>query len=288
MKGEIDMTSSSYKELYAKPMVVNTIDECEFYHVMEVPGVGICGGKWDLRDGVDQYLGGVNFSGKRVLELGTASGFLCFEMEKREADVVSFDIGEDQEWDIIPFVQYDYKKKIDEFRIFCKRLKNAYWYAHKANNSYAKVVYGSIYNIPEEIGAVDIATFCSILLHLRDPFLALQNAAKLVKETIIVTDLAPDSFYFSLFGFGNYLRALAKLVLLGKHSAALNLQFPYMKFLPNFRTLEHKDVWWQLSPNIIINFLGILGFTETKVTYHFHELFGRKQKLFTVVAKRTA
>ena len=57
-----------------------------------------------------------------------------------------------------------------------KRLNNAFWLCHKAYNSKAKVVYGTVYEIPEEIGMVDISTFGSILLHVRDPFLALQNA----------------------------------------------------------------------------------------------------------------
>ena len=50
------------------------------------------------------------------------------------------------------------------------------------------MVYGSIYDIPEEIGPVDVATFGCILLHLQNPFRALERAARLVKDTLIITE----------------------------------------------------------------------------------------------------
>jgi hypothetical protein len=70
-------------------------------------------------------------------------------------------------------------------------LNNAWWLAHEVFKSNARVVYGTVYDLPPGIGSVDIATFGSILLHLRDPFLALQNAASLARESIIVTANPP-------------------------------------------------------------------------------------------------
>jgi len=46
----------------------------------------------------------------------------------------------------------------------------------RPHGSRARMVYGSVYAIPTAIGAVDVATFGSVLLHVRDPFIALQNA----------------------------------------------------------------------------------------------------------------
>jgi hypothetical protein len=282
----------SKKNIYATPRTVTSIDECEFYHVMDIPGYGVVGGKWDLRDTVDQYLGGVDFEEKRVLELGTASGFLCFHMEKKGAEIVAYDIDERQEWDVVPYCQYDYSKHIEYLREYTNRLKNAYWYAYKALNSKAKVVYGSVYEIPEEIGMVDIATFCSILLHLRDPFRALQSALKLVRETVIVTDLVPRKAAFLLRSH-SLLRCFAALIkrnMFPRQESLPEHKVPYMEFLPNFRTLEHKDAWWYLSPGIVVNFLGVLGFEEAHVTYHFQKATyrgGVKRQLYTVVGRRT-
>ena len=60
-------------------------------------------GDWDLRRGVDDYLGKVVFAGKRVLEIGPASGFLTFEMEKRGAEVTSVEVTAEHGWDFVPY-----------------------------------------------------------------------------------------------------------------------------------------------------------------------------------------
>ena len=285
------MKAENKNNVLVPPISVKSIEECAFYHYMEIPGDGVVKGKWDLRGREDQYLGGVNFKGKRVLELGTASGFLCFYMEKMGAEVIAHDIGEDQKWDVVPFCQYDYRELVQEFKEYTNRIKNAYWYSHKAYNSKAKVVYGSVYDIPAEIGAVDVGTFCSILLHLRDPFLALQSASRLVRETVIITDLAPKYALVSLSSPSRrciqHLAALVKRYIFHEHTYSSEHRVPYMEFLPNFRTLAHKDAWWSLSPEIIVNFLGVLGFEKTRVTYHFQKLYGREHRLFTVVGNRT-
>jgi hypothetical protein len=281
----------SVRSIFATPKTVTDMKKCYFYHTMDIPGHGLVEGLWDLRKGVDQYLGGVIFNGKLVLELGTASGFLCFEMEKRGAKVIAYDIGEHEKWDIVPYSQYDYQGYMNSFRETHEHIRNAFWFSHKAFNSKAKVVYGSIYKIPEEIGMVDIATFGAILLHLRDPFLAMQGALRLVKETVIVTDIARERGY-SLYGKQSNVKRLTNVIRRYIHRGEKleDRNAPLIEFLPDFRTLKHKVTWWYLSPAIIVNFLGILGFEDSKVTYHYQEprYSGNvRQLLYTVVGKRT-
>src|SRR5262245_36356241 len=67
--------------LYAQPREVTELSDCWFYHTADIPGHGCVQGQWDLRPNIDRYLGGVNFHGKRVLDVGAASGFLTFNME---------------------------------------------------------------------------------------------------------------------------------------------------------------------------------------------------------------
>jgi hypothetical protein len=69
--------------IYAQPKTVMDINECYFYHTIDVPGWGTIEGNWDLREGLKEYLGGVDFFVKRVLDVGTANGILCFEMERQ-------------------------------------------------------------------------------------------------------------------------------------------------------------------------------------------------------------
>ena len=60
-----------------------------------------------------------------------------------------------------------------------------------------------------------------------------------------------------------------------------------MRFLPDWQTGEGADGWWLLSPDIIVAFLGVLGFEETEVTYHSQLYKGRRRRMFTVVGHRT-
>ena len=63
--------------IYAAPRLVEDPADCYFYHTMDLPGHGTVTGEWDLRGREAAYLGNVDFQGKRVLEVGTASGHLC-------------------------------------------------------------------------------------------------------------------------------------------------------------------------------------------------------------------
>lgn len=103
-------------DIYAKPRVVTTVAQCIFYHTMDIPGHGHVDGYWDLRGTEKQYLGNVDFAGKRVLEVGTASGYLCFWMEQQGADVVAYDLSPQENWDIVPFAQYDHKAHAADWR----------------------------------------------------------------------------------------------------------------------------------------------------------------------------
>ncbi len=135
--------------IYVTPRDVANLDVCSFYHTMEIPGYGLVEGAWDLREGLRDYLGGVDFRGKRVLEMGTASGYLCFAMEEFGAEVVAFDIADDQARDIVPFVGQDHERIVASEKEEMRRVKNAFWLSHKALGSKARAVYGSIYGVPQ-------------------------------------------------------------------------------------------------------------------------------------------
>lgn len=268
------------EELYAPARRVDDIHECFFYHTMDLPGYGVVQGQWDLRGNVDAYLGHVDLKGKRVLEVGTASGFLCFEMEKRGAEVVAYDLSALDEWDIVPHGGQINPIVLEAKRKSMRQLNNGWWLAHRAMNSKARVVYGPVYAIPESIGPIDVATFGSILLHLRDPFLALQRACALVSETVVVTDLMPSVETT----FAPSLKSIAKRLL----ARGARRTVPYLVFLPDCRYPNQADTWWQLPPITVARFLNVLGFPKTEIRHHRQKylLTGTLENLYTVVGKR--
>ena len=135
MAGQETVAASRDSSVYAEPRTVTDLEECYFYHSMEIPGYGLVEGPWDLRGGVDDYLGNVDLNGKRVLEVGTASGFLCFTMEGRGADVVAYDLSDEQSWDVVPYAQYDHASFDTERREHLRKLNTSWWLAHGAFES---------------------------------------------------------------------------------------------------------------------------------------------------------
>jgi hypothetical protein len=60
-----------------------------------------------------------------------------------------------------------------------------------------------------------------------------------------------------------------------------------MRFLPDWRTAQNPDGWWRLSPDLVVAFLGVLGFEETRISYHSQLYKGQARPMFTVVGRRT-
>ena len=125
----------SGSRLHVSPPQGLCLADCDFYHSMSIPGVGEIVGLWDLRETVDDYLGRIDFAGKRVLEIGPASGFLTIEMERRGADVVAVELPDGVGWDFVPFPEA-FLAPIREKQIAgMPRLKNSFWFTHAANKS---------------------------------------------------------------------------------------------------------------------------------------------------------
>jgi SAM-dependent methyltransferase len=243
-------------KIFAAPEKVEDVADCYFYHTMELPGYGVINGDWDLRHGVDDYLGNVTFAGKRVLEIGPASGFLTFEMEKRGAEVVSVEVTAEHGWDFVPYPAAKLEEIFDPRRTVMQRLKNSYWLSHAAQNSKARVYYGDVYNLPAALGEFDIAVMGSLLLHCRDPLRIVEQCANRAKLLIIT-----DMFHPDLEGT------------------------PVCRFAPtpqNF--LWHT--WWHFSTQFFAQFLAVMGFTTISSLTHQQYRLGRAYTLFTIVAQR--
>jgi hypothetical protein len=123
-------------------------------------------------------------------------------------------------------------------------------------------VYGKVYDIPDEIGMFDVCTFGTMLLHLRDPFLAVQRVSAHASEIAIITDMMP------------------------KFSSDLPLDTRLVEFLPNAALRDPYETWWLISPELNAEFLRILGFPYTTITYHSQLFRGKEAQLYTVVGHR--
>jgi hypothetical protein len=184
--------------MFARPRTVDNIDTCYFYHTMNLPIFGLQDGGWDLRGRFDDYIGHVNLTNMRVLDVGTASGFLSFSSEQRGArEVVSFDLDTAARQHVLPFREGVYYR---DHEAWCRNQsalfdswKNAYWLSHHLLGSRAKAFYGDVYDIPSQLGPFDVVIAGAILEHLSDPIRALASISKVANDWIVVnTDFIDD------------------------------------------------------------------------------------------------
>jgi SAM-dependent methyltransferase len=237
--------------------------DCEWYHEVTLRDGERIAGAWDLNGNETQYLGGIDLPGTRVLEMGPASGHLTFHMERSGATVVAFDAGFDASIDMVGAGDIE----ADEVKVmrFIGQVQNSWWWLKRHYDGGAKAVYGSIYDLPDDLGRFDTTVFAAILLHLRDPYLALQRAARITDGAVVVTDVVPPG-------------------LTDWHESRVV-----------FHPVEgNRNSWWQLSPALIQRMLATLYLPNQTVTRHFqytrpwHDITRAMEpvEFYTIVARR--
>lgn len=158
-----------------------------WYHTMELaPGV-VTPGWFDLRPIVER-MPWPEVRGKRCLDVGTADGFLAFECERRgAAEVVAADLSDHSLWDYPAHLKrggLDYweavagPQKGEGFRI-----------ARGLLDSRVSSVSMSAYDLtPEGLGTFDVVVCGALLLHLRDPVLALEAMRSVCSGRLLLTN----------------------------------------------------------------------------------------------------
>ncbi|HXN88050.1 MAG TPA: hypothetical protein VN890_01630 [Methylocella sp.] len=160
-----------------------SVDDCYFYHSMDIPGIGPVRGDWDLRGRFDEYTGHVPMAGKTVLDVGAASGFLSMEAEQRGAIVTSFDAEGSHQWQFLPNAT-----GTEVFPLVFKKMRNSYLLAHLAFRSKARAIYGDIYKLSEVAPPADIVLVALVLVHLSNPLEVIHQTSLLAKERLIITE----------------------------------------------------------------------------------------------------
>ena len=263
--------------IFAKPPSDSiSLEDCEFYHVQDIPGLSEPPkGSFDLRKNVNEYLGHVDFKNKTVLELGPSSGYLTFHIEKEGGKVTSIDVDiKKKNRDIVRRVKHNWQEELNVFMKGEERRRNAYWYTHKAFNSKAKLIHAHACDLPRDLGIYDISLLYTMLVHIRDPYLALQNMLRHTGEKVVIIEIGS---YTRQKSFRNIIRNLIRKIMPPSP--------PTMTFLPCPERTPFK--WWKLSPEIIVNMVSTLGFEKTSVNYHAQLTEGGKIFLYTIICERT-
>jgi tRNA (mo5U34)-methyltransferase len=211
------------------------LDEIGWYHTQELaPGL-VTPGMFDLRPYVERYGLPDDLAGMRCLDVGTFEGFWAFELERRGGDVVALDVDRIQDLDWPPLLRpAEDGERGEGFRL-----------AREVIGSSVRRVGMSIYDAtPEALGGPFDLIFCgSVLIHLRDPMLALERMAGLCARRFVFAD--------------EYSRRLSLLPVKGAE----------------FRGETPWSTWWRPSPRTWVAMIRCAGFEDVEVRGRFKMRF---------------
>jgi len=162
------------------------IAEHRWYHTIELaPGL-TTPGWFDTRSAVADVRFPSQLDGRRALDVGTFDGFWAFEMERRgAAEVVAIDLLDPRKWDW-PYGSDD--AVIQEMNKM-KAAGTGFDLAADVLESSVRRLELSVYDLdPAVVGEFDFAYVGSLLLHLRDPVLALERVRSVVHGEVLMVD----------------------------------------------------------------------------------------------------
>jgi tRNA (mo5U34)-methyltransferase len=206
------------------------ISSLEWYHTIDLGNGIVTKGLYDIRKYLRFYPLPATMKGLSALDIGTASGFFAFEMEKRGASpVVATDL---PSWDAHDFSP-NVKKSIENDR-YEAYLKNPFACAHKHLKSSVKKIEINVYDLSKQtVGEFDVVFCGSMLLHVTDPIKAIMNIQKVTKRyAILSTQIQPTRS---------------------------------KKPLANFIGNPEKTVWWSMYPMCFVNMAKSAGFRHVEL-----------------------
>jgi SAM-dependent methyltransferase len=229
------MQASPYEQPWAKP----GLKDCVFYHAMSLPAAGEVAGQWDIRPDFDNYTGRLDVRGKRLLDVGTCTGQIAFEMEARGAEVTAFDADSVARFQWVPFAgRLEHRDRAAwnaRNEAGLTGYKNAFWFAWHERRSAVRVAYGDLARLSQTLPEQDIVLACAIIEHLSDPVTAIGQMARLARETLVIGFTPIDP-------------------------AEEPLMRPMQPWHP-----DHPYVWWRLSLGLYRALLEQLGFEVTVI-----------------------
>jgi tRNA (mo5U34)-methyltransferase len=165
--------------------LADKVRDVSWYHSIELPGGILTPGFFDLRSAARRVPIPASLAGMRCLDVGASDGFWSFEMERRgAAEVVSLDLDDTG--------RSDWQDSIDPTQRAGDRgrARRAFEIAAAALGSRVERVDASVYDLsPEHFGSFDFVFMGALLLHLRDPVLALKTVRTVVRGQLLSVDM---------------------------------------------------------------------------------------------------
>jgi tRNA (mo5U34)-methyltransferase len=158
-----------------------------WYHTIELPDGRTTPGYFDTRRAPAQVPWPSELAGGRCLDVGTFDGFWAFEMERRgAAEVVAIDLDDPAKLD------WPYDRRTwgpEAVRTWGSARGPGFAEAAGALASKAKWAVRSVYELDPNVDGTFDVVFCgALLLHLRDPVLALERMRDVCRGALVLAE----------------------------------------------------------------------------------------------------
>ena len=227
------------------------VNAIEWYHVIDLPYGVVTPGFVDHRHQLDKYGLPEDMTGMRALDVATYDGFWAREMERRGAEVVAIDIESMADVDLPRNWEDEFKKAG-----FDTPTGAGFKLASELLHSRVQREICSVYDLgPEKFGMFDVA-FCSdLLLHLRDPLMAIENIWRVVKGYAIFADV---------------------------HEPELEtVDAP----VTEFAMADKMAMWWRPNTRCLIRMMQVARFSRIEEVSRFRLDTSLERELYKVVLK---
>lgn len=166
------------------------VAEIGWYHTLDL-GHGIrTPGEFDHAPHLAKYRLPATLAGQRVLDIGAFDGYWAFEFERRgAASVVALDVECFADLDFPPPVRGTMSAEL-----LASGPGQGFRLAHEVLASRVERRLGNVYTLgPDAWGTFDLTHIGNVLVHLRDPALALQRMCTVTGGTAIISETVdPD------------------------------------------------------------------------------------------------
>jgi tRNA (mo5U34)-methyltransferase len=170
--------------------LIDRVNAVRWYHTIDLGDGVITNGFADHREQLVDYRIPERLDGLRCLDVATFDGFWAFEMERRgAAEVVAVDVGNTADFDHPKALLGEYVRRGEDYVTGA-----GFRVAHDALGSHVRREISNVYNLsPQRFGTFDLVFLSDLLLHLRDPRLALERLRSVCHGLVIVADVSnPD------------------------------------------------------------------------------------------------
>lgn len=163
------------------------VGELTWYHTLELPEGVVTPGFFDHRPDLHRYRFPDDLSGQRALDVGQQDGYWSFELERRGASVTGIDLDRAEDLDWPPRLSESGTRR--EEGGFPLADGTAFRLAREALGSSVERLPISAYEVtPETVGTFDLVLVGSVLVHMRDPMLALERLASVCTGRLILCE----------------------------------------------------------------------------------------------------